>query len=68
MEQRLYLVNLYEGCVQNSFDDADQLVAYLREKTKTGSLMGEAAFAVFFGRHLSTTRFWESAFGEGGQR
>ena len=64
MEQpkSLYLVNLYDGQVQRSFDDADHLVAYLREKNKAGTLNGEGAFAVFWGQQLSTGRFWKSAF------
>lgn len=59
---RLYLVNMYDGQVQNSFDNADELVAYLKRKNEAGSLMGEPAFEIFWGRHLSTDGFWKSAF------
>ena len=57
----LFLVNLVEGDVRG-FDDADQLVAYLRHKNESGSLMGESTFTIFFGRHLCTERFFNSAF------
>ena len=59
---RLFLVNLYDGEVQNSFDDMDQLVAYLRRKDKSGNVMDETAFAIFWGRHISTASIWKSAF------
>ncbi len=62
LPKTLHLVNLYDGDVQAVFDDADQLVDYLKRKDKAGSLMGEAAFTIFWGAHLSTRSFWKSAF------
>lgn len=61
MEKRLYLVNYHDGQVQASFDDADQLVAYLKRKEEAGTLMGEAAYGIFFGVCLSTHGYFESA-------
>jgi len=60
----LYLVNYYTGDVQSSFDNAKQLVSYLKEKDKQGTLMGESAYGIFVGRHLATAPFWEEAFGK----
>ncbi len=62
---RYYLVNLYDGDTQAVFDNADQLVDYLKRTDKAGALMGEAAFSVFLGRQLRTENFWEAAFGKG---
>jgi len=59
---KLFLVNVYDGDVQGVFDDADQLISYLKEKDKKGELMGEGAFEIFFGRHLQTSYYWERAF------
>ena len=61
MISRIYLVNLYDSQVQASFEDADSLVSYLREKNKNGTLMGREAFAIFFGQQMSTSSYWESA-------
>ena len=60
--RRLILVDLYEGKVQRSFDNADQLVTYLKERNEAGTLRGEAAYNLFWGNQLSTNRFWKSAF------
>jgi len=58
----LYLIDLYDGRVQTSFSDADQLVAYLKGKHEAGVLRNEAAYALFWGQQLSTGKYWESAF------
>ena len=62
--RRMYLVDLYEGKVEMTCDGADELVAYLKSKKESSQLRDEAAYYVFWGHHLSTKRFWESAFGK----
>ncbi len=62
MEKQLYLVNYCDGGVQESFDNADQLIDYLKRENESGTLMGEAAFGVFFGQHPSIRSYWKAAF------
>ena len=64
-DPRFYLVNLYDGNVQ-AFDDADQLVVYLKRKHSTGNLMSGHIYTIFFGQQLSTGRYWKSLLGEVG--
>lgn len=58
MESRLYLINLYEGNVESSFDSAEELKAYLKRKRDNGTLMGRGAYTVAMGRMLSIDSYY----------
>ena len=62
MDNWLYLVNYYDGEMEDSFENADELIKYLKKKDEAGTLMGESAYGIFFGAHLTTSIYWKSAF------
>lgn len=59
-----YLIDLYAGRIEATFDTKEELVQYLKEQEEKGSLGGQARYTIFEGQELSTLPFWRKAFGQ----
>lgn len=56
-----FLFNSYKGRTEHVAETKEELINYIREKNNKADLMGEGAYDIFYGRHLSTAPFWYAA-------